>query len=752
MSMQYAPAIHDMTSTRQTPLRHWAVIFGAWTLFGIAQTILQLSIPPEPGMYRPEVWRMLAQFMPRLWLWAALTPLIAGYDRRIEERLKFLPARFGFHFPLYVICAIAESWVRRSTIGLLGARPVVPFYVTVLYFADIEAVRYVAALMLGRALAAARQLTERERRESALKEEVARAQLHYLDLQLQPHFLFNALGSISELAHEAPEAAARMVEHLSSLLRYATERSTGQEVTLREELDALSPYLEIQRMRFPDWLSITESIEPSAADAVVPRLLLQPLVENAIRHGLSHRRSGGLIAFHARADGDDLVLSVHDNGAGLTNGPAMPGLGIGLTNIRERLETLYGAAQSLELVSHTEGGVEVVVRIPFRHSATLQSRNALLEQPSIDDAEPSSIQAPKPELATGTRSEILQLSRSWVAAGVVLTSMSLAYVLIRHPTDHEPVLEVVRRHAIHSTLWILLTPVVLLLARRFPLSRDKLVVSIPAHLIFACLVGMTHVGAAGALVGGMESWFFYSGFLDSLFWNMAAYAILLAFFERRQMEIFIRERDATAARMRGELTIARLSSVMLELRPDFLLSALATLRSLVIVDASRAELLLSRFAEFLRLTLDSLGDQNVPLERELKALSAYGRLHRAAAGHFPEIVVDCSPELEKCLVPTGLLRTLADRLLEAAGLTDRVDVTVRRNDGVLTMRFVPGNDDNTQPAVFSSRRDPSERLARLTDSGATISYMEDTSSLEVALPMNGDSSHAKVPTLEFRYT
>ncbi|MEP6509424.1 MAG: histidine kinase, partial [Gemmatimonadales bacterium] len=697
-----------------TPARHWAIIFGAWTVFGLAQLLAQVLVFQSADMYSPPLWRIALQYLPRLWLWAAMTPFIEGWDHRLRDRFKFLPLRISAHIPLYIAAAMAEAVVRRTTIVVIGLPLTVPFHVTLLYFADIEAVRYIAALMLGRALAAAAELTEREGREAALKEEIGRAQLLYLDLQLQPHFLFNALGSISELAHEAPAAAARMVEHLSSLLRYATERSIGQEVTLRHELDALSPYLEIQRMRFPDWLSISERIEPDASEALVPRLLLQPLVENAIRHGLSHRRSGGLIEFRARSEDDQLVLSVHDNGEGLTAGSSIPGLGIGLTNIRERLTTLYGDSQSLDLVSHAAGGVEVVVKIPLRHAAPAQHRD-VSGADTVDTLAASEVFAGVSPPQTPVRTEALQLIGVWLGAGVILTLMSFLYVLIRHPLDHEPLLEVVRRHVIHSSLWILLTPVVLTLGKTFSLTRDKLAINVPLHVVFGCLVGFAHIAAARVLVGGPQPPLVDMIFMESLFWNMAAYAILLGFSERKQIEIWIRERDVAAAKMRSELTLARLSAVTLELRPEFLLSALTTLRTLVLVDASLAESLLSRFAQFLRLTLDSLGQQNSTLEREVNVLRAYGDLHRAAAGHFPEIEMNWSPGLEKYLVPSGLLRTLVDRLLEMTGLPERVVISAVKSDRVLTLTFVPVDIDPRSPAVYSIRRDPSERLGRLTD-------------------------------------
>jgi LytS/YehU family sensor histidine kinase len=715
------------------PATWWAIIFGAWTLFGLAQIALASVLMQHWG--QEYVTTSALHFMPRVWAWAALTPLIAMWDSIARRRSQSIFARIAMHFPLFVVMCLIQAVIRRTTISMVGPSPTVPFYVTVLYFADIEAVRYVACVMLGRVLDASRELVRRERREVQLREEIAQAQLHYLDLQLQPHFLFNALGSIAELAHEAPAAAARMVDHLSSLLRYATQERSGQEVTLREELAALYPYLEIQRMRFPDWLSISEKIEPGAEDAMIPRMLLQPLVENAIRHGLSHRKSGGLIVFGASVHGDDLVLSVYDNGAGLSN-DGKPGLGIGLGNIRERLATLYGDKQSLELLSHDAGGVEVLLRLPFKRAVVEQKDLALTDEHPIEIGDNVPVTVRKP---TGA----LPVIGSWLLAGVMLTTLSILYVTIRHPTSHEPILEIVRRHVIHAGLWIALTPAVILLTRRFPISRERLGLTLPLHLLAGATVALIHVQGARLLVGGDQPPLLNGIFMDSIFWNLAAYGILVALTQRTSIEDWIREKDVAAARMRAELTTARLSTVMVELKPDFLLSALARLKTLVMVDAAKAEHLLTSLADFLRLTLESLARQTITIEREITLLRSYARIHRAAAGEFPEIDVEIPASLESALVPTGVTRLLAERLMETGNIPDRIAVSVERVDAALTIRLTPSNVSITSGnATAPLPRDPFGRLARLTDSGAVVRFTEETSSLELDLPLKRGQTHA----------
>ncbi|HKY98595.1 MAG TPA: histidine kinase [Gemmatimonadaceae bacterium] len=673
------------------PEFRFAIILAAWTLFGLAQIILAAAMTQR--------WNAVALstsflvFMPRVWGWALLTPIITRWDAEARKAFPSLAGRMAAHAPLYLMCVVVEAVIRRSTVVMLGNELEVPFYVTVFFFADAEAVRYVASLMLGRVLDASSEFIRKERREVALKEEIARAQLHYLDLQLQPHFLFNALGSISELAHEAPQAAARMVDHLTSLLRYATESRSAQFVTLREELAALDPYLQIQRMRFPDWLSIEERIESGAQDAMIPRMLLQPLVENAIRHGLSHRDSGGRIIFGASVHGGDLVISVYDNGAGLQAGASRPGLGIGLANIRERLTTLYDEAQSLELVDHQEGGVEVLLRIPFRREAPALKHNAL------EDADDELRESVGMTAAHGsTRSEWLELMWGWIVAGVFMLILSLSYVFLRHPDSHEPAMDIVGRHAVYDGLWMILTPIVIALGRKFPISRRTLSVSLPFHLIVSTAISWLHLAATWLLVGRDQPLGSFTN-LDSLFWNLAAYFILIGIAHRAAIEGWIREKDLAAGKMRAELTTARLSTVMVELRPEFLLSSLHALRKLVTLDARKAEILLTNLADFLRLTMESLTRQSITVEREISLLESYARVHRSGEGYFPAIQRVIPSSLENAIVPSGVTRILAERLIEKGDVPETIVVSVRRIDDALSVRVAPSEGGITSAGV-----------------------------------------------------
>jgi LytS/YehU family sensor histidine kinase len=194
------------------------------------------------------------------------------------------------------------------------------------------------------------------------------ARLEALRMQLNPHFLFNTLHAISALIHDQPDAADRMVARLSDLLRLSLDPSKPQEVPLSEELAFLEGYLEIEQTRFSERLQVTKVIEAGTETALVPFLLLQPLVENAIRHGIEPREERGCLAITARRQNGRLELRVRDDGPGLAKKDAKP-QGIGLSNTRSRLQHLYGEQFTFELKDLVEGGLEAFISLPFRTHA-----------------------------------------------------------------------------------------------------------------------------------------------------------------------------------------------------------------------------------------------------------------------------------------------------------------------------------------------------------------------------------------------
>jgi signal transduction histidine kinase len=211
-----------------------------------------------------------------------------------------------------------------------------------------------------------RALRDRELREARLEANLTQARLQALQGQLQPHFLFNTLNVISSVMYDDPERADRLISRLSDLLRTSLGVPDRPEIALEEELHILGEYVEIMRARYGERLVVTTHVDAAARESKVPVFLLQPLVENAIEHGLAKRAGEGRIEVRAVREGDALVLRVIDSGPGIDGDPAAVfGKGVGLTNTRERLRHLYGAAAELRLAQPPGGGLTVEVALPF---------------------------------------------------------------------------------------------------------------------------------------------------------------------------------------------------------------------------------------------------------------------------------------------------------------------------------------------------------------------------------------------------
>jgi sensor histidine kinase YesM len=222
-----------------------------------------------------------------------------------------------------------------------------------------------------------------------LKTQLARAELGLLKMQLQPHFLFNTLNAISEQVHADPEAAERMITHLSELLRHTIHSGEAQEISLGEELALLERYLVIQQARFAGRLEVTLDVDAGAMEALVPNLVLQPLVENAIRHGIAPRASGGRVDVIARRDLEKshLLLEVRDDGIGLEAARARRRSetdtreGVGIANTTSRLRQLYGVDYELTLRNGPTGGTVAALTLPL-HDTALAQTNAAARAPA----------------------------------------------------------------------------------------------------------------------------------------------------------------------------------------------------------------------------------------------------------------------------------------------------------------------------------------------------------------------------------
>lgn len=215
------------------------------------------------------------------------------------------------------------------------------------------------------------QLRERERRTLELEARLTQANLQTLKTQLQPHFLFNTLNAIASLVRRKPDAAEDMIGSLSEFLRMNLDAAQQHEVPLRREIEFLDLYLEIQQTRFGERLRIQKEIAPAALDVAVPTLILQPLVENSVRHGIEPRETGGTILIRAARVGDSLRLEVRDDGEGFFGGGQLVALreGIGLSNTKARLQELYGEGHQFLISPNPDSGLTVTVELPWHVAA-----------------------------------------------------------------------------------------------------------------------------------------------------------------------------------------------------------------------------------------------------------------------------------------------------------------------------------------------------------------------------------------------
>ncbi len=344
-----------------------ATAMAAWTLVGL----LLATQAWVSGAMRDEpiAWSQAAAiWMTWAGLWALLTPLAlrlaALFPIQRPRPLRALMAHllFGVLLAAFNLAAFATL---ATQVGATSAGPT--WFVT---FARLIGTAFllnvpVYWLIVGvaHALRLARSAHERERQALQLETQLADARLQALRSQLQPHFLFNSLNTIAVLMREDVDAAERTLVLLGNLLRRALESSAAQEVELHEEIAFLELYLAIETTRFAERLTCSVDVDPELLCAYVPSLILQPLVENAVRHGLATLGHAGRIEVAAVRNGDRLRLSVLDNGVGLDRDTQ---LGFGLSSTRSRLELLYGNRYSFELGNARDGGLQVELQIPLR--------------------------------------------------------------------------------------------------------------------------------------------------------------------------------------------------------------------------------------------------------------------------------------------------------------------------------------------------------------------------------------------------
>ena len=607
----------------------------AWLAFGLLQTMLARALDPKMSLRWWELFRLdltLALF------WTAISVPIAAWHARVRTQSRGALALIGAHLPLVALVAVADAAALRFVLHYMGGMTLKnPFAVTLTYYADFDVVRYVAVVAVADALLTRRALAERQRLTARLEGLLVRARLDYLEAQLQPHFLFNSLGAVSELAYEAPVAAARVLRQLASIFRHALT-SRSDEVTIGDELLAIEPYLDIQRIRFADWLRIDYDVDEGAVDCLVQRFVLQPLVENAIRHGLTQRLAAGCIEISTRrrdkSDGQDgqLVLRVSDNGVGLQASRGTSGYGIGLANVRERLEMLYGSGHPLRLFSNDGGGTVAELTLPVRRRSA--STVLLPADNGVDAAEPAD--------AIGSTSSALDASvpprrrvhpliastAVWIVCGLLWTQQSYAYLGLRNLLGARSWLSIARSDMTVAMLWAALTPMIFLATSRLPLAPRVLAWRSLAYVIGAAGLPVLHVYLVQR-ISSPRTPLWSASYQSTFLLDVVIVCVLLAIGHRRQLATWLRARESATAALAAEVREIRARAARLQSIPPVLLQSLERIAAVARSEPARTEHLLSRLADYLRVAVESSDGRGVTAVREAALARTLSELERS---------------------------------------------------------------------------------------------------------------------------
>ena len=354
--------------------RRVAFLFGVWTLVGIVFATVSYAATLAETNRRFGFVDALRLNLIQFYLWGIFSPLIFWFSRSFPVELPPRKLRnLLLHIPALLVVAGVHQAIQVALLWSFTPRmrqqwpALIDCYRFYFWFGFYIDLIIVLLIIIGvHALFYYRSFKVGELEQESLKAELAQAQLKALKMQLHPHFLFNTLHSISSLILEEPAKANSMIARLGDFLRLTLEHSDDQMVTLKEETEFIRCYLDIEQVRFGDRLTVQMAIDPAMLTALVPHLILQPVVENAIQHAIAPRSAPGRITVGVERREKMLHVEVSDTGPGMTpNGHAVPGHGVGLRNVRARLEQLYHSDFSFTMRNSDEGGLTVIFELPF---------------------------------------------------------------------------------------------------------------------------------------------------------------------------------------------------------------------------------------------------------------------------------------------------------------------------------------------------------------------------------------------------
>jgi two-component system LytT family sensor kinase len=378
------------TTTQQPDRSHWSLqpreiflIFLFWTSLAALSSVNRLLDRPEQGFRVFSPAGPIAVSFIESTIWAGMTILIFWLSNRFSRQWRWI-VRIPLLLVIGVVIAVGVYLAVDLARDLLVISPRPRRGSTLSPWREVARFRFLNQFLIYLAVLAAgfareyfvrdqqrsREAIELAQQTAALQAQLSEARLDALRMQLNPHFLFNTLHAVSALVERDPGGVRRMIARLSELLRHTMDSDAPNEVPLRDELSILRRYIEIMEIRFQGRLTVTTEIDDAALDALVPNLVLQPIVENALEHGAARASADGRIEIAAHISGDRLVLTVRDNGPGVERNA---GAGVGLANTRARLAQLYADQSSLSLSSAPGGGAISEIALPFHTAADLRT-------------------------------------------------------------------------------------------------------------------------------------------------------------------------------------------------------------------------------------------------------------------------------------------------------------------------------------------------------------------------------------------
>ena len=609
-------------ATRRRPTRRSRIV-PVTLLFALAYVAVHSVVLGVGAAVAPTI--AIASTSVNAALWFALTPLtLEGARRRLRRRW----ARTTATFIVVVVTAAAYGVVQSTVAAALGMRQPVPAIAGVFYYLDVNLAAACLAALVRSIIDQNRSLVARDEWLLVLDAKLSEARSRFLALQLQPHFLFNSLNMVLALASDAPREASRVLRHLRTLLLATARRTTMPWITLREEFEVLDAYLDILIARHADVLRVERVIDAGTLDACLPPLILQPLVENAIRHSLL--ASDGVATVRiAIAFTQSGHVCIHLSNPSAPSENTTPGFGIGLRNTRERLARFFRDDYTLSLDSSANVAVVTVV-FPFRDSVSMRratpSVAGIAALADSEDATPTHpLISPTPIVAG------LGIAVFWLSAWLFWAYQMYFYRVARGhalPTA----IEGSWADFASAVIWLTLTPLVLATGQLLPIRGRGWIGRAAGHVALSIGVSLVQVRliiATGQL--GSRPLLSAANF-NQIALNCLIYFMLLSLTHRRAAFRWFQERETAERRLEAELAEARWRALAMESQPALIAAALDRIADRMDRSPEPAEEDVLELADVLRLLLQASESATVDVTGAVEALDAVLALHRSAHG------------------------------------------------------------------------------------------------------------------------